>query len=359
MTLVLPPIAVAIAALAAASCGGTPPPAAAETAAPLAAPVAAVVEAPWGRAIEAAGSVAPARRASPGTILAGRVTRIEKREGDRVRAGETLALIESGGARAGAAQADAAVAAARVAADNAHRMRERMERLVGHQAASQKNLEDAIAGDEGAKASLTAAEEGARAAHVQLDYARVAAPFDGIVVRRLVEAGDMAGPGMPLYVIDEVGRMKLETSVPETVAAGLHRGDAVSVSVDGDPQGMRQATLDEILPASDPATRTVTVRVILDNADGSLRPGAYAHVSFPGGAGAAAIAVPEGAVVRRGPLAGVFVVDPGGVARLRWLTFGETRDGLVEVLTGLSAGERIVTAPPRELEDGRRVEVSR
>jgi RND family efflux transporter MFP subunit len=306
--------------------------------------------------LEATGTLEAARRASPGTILAGRVTKIVKREGDRVREGETLARVESGDVAARVAQAEAAVVAAQAAETNARLMKERLERLVPKQAASPKSLEDAVAGHEAALANLHAAEEGVRAARVMLGYGDVRAPFDGVVVRRLIEMGDTAAPGMPMFVVDDNARMKLEAAIPESSARGLRPGSPVVVVVDGVPGAARDGTLNEILPAADPATRTVTARVLLDNSDGALRPGLFARVRFTGD-GPEAIFVPEGAIVRRGPLTGVFVVD-GNVARLRWITLGASRDGRVEAVTGLTAGERIVAAPAAELADGRPVELS-
>jgi multidrug efflux pump subunit AcrA (membrane-fusion protein) len=127
--------------------------------------------------------------------------------------------------------------------------------------------------------------------------------------------------------------------------------------VEGAPGDAHPATIAEILPSSNPATRTVTVRVVLDNPGGALRTGMFARLRFPGDGPASAV-VPATAIVRRGPLTGVFVVD-GGVARLRWITLGHTQDGRVEAQTGLEAGERIVAAPPAELADGRRIELTR
>jgi hypothetical protein len=99
------------------------------------------------------------------------------------------------------------------------------------------------------------------------------------------------------------------------------------------------------------------VRVVLDNTDGALRSGAFARLSL-GEPAAPAVVVPEAALVRRGPLTGVFVVDDGGFARLRWLSPGAIRDGRVAILAGLAVGERYVEAPPAELADGRRVTAS-
>lgn len=328
-----------------------------EAAPALSATVETLAEGPSSGGLEATGNVEAARRASPGTILAGRVTSILKREGARVRRGELLARVESGDVAARVAQAEAAVVAARAAEDNARRMRERLERLVPKQAASPRSLEDAVAGHEAALANLHAAEEGVQAARVMLSYGQITAPFDGVVVRRLVEEGDTAAPGMPMFVVEDTSSMKVEVSVPESSSRGLTPGAGVVVVVDGSGGVARDATLAEILPAADPATRTVTARVLLDNADGALRPGMFARARFAA-AGTASMTLPESAVVRRGPLTGVFVVDDG-VARLRWVTLGRADAGRVVALSGVGSGERIVTAPPPELVDGRRVEIAR
>jgi multidrug efflux pump subunit AcrA (membrane-fusion protein) len=96
---------------------------------------------------------------------------------------------------------------------------------------------------------------------------------------------------------------------------------------------------------------------MLDNADGALRPGMFARVRFQGD-GPPKVDVPQSAIVRRGPLTGVFVVD-GDVAHLRWITLGGAVDGRIEAISGLTAGDRIVTVPAAELADGRRVEIAR
>lgn len=348
-----------IVVLLAAACGGGHEPPAREAGPPVAAPVATVGEIAWTGGLEVTAGIEPFRRATPGTVLMGRVEAILKAEGDRVRAGDVLARIASGDVAARRAQAEAGVAASRAMEENARRTRERMERLHARQAASDKNLEDAVAGHDAALAQLRAAEEGLLAAGVYVDYAAVKSPFDGVVTARNVEKGDMAAPGMPLFVVEDTARMKVVAQVAESGAAGLRAGAPAEVVVSSLGDEIRYGVVDEILPSADPRSRTFTVRVVLDNADGRLRSGMFARLRLPGkaGSGASAVVVPEGAIVRRGPLTGVFLVDDGGIARLRWVTLGGSREGAFEVLTGLRAGERIVTAPPAELEDGRVVNV--
>ena len=339
------------------SCGTPHGEARPEAAPPLSVVVETTAAVPSSDGLEATGTIEAARRASPGTILAGRVTKIVKREGQRVRQGETLARVESGDVAARVAQAEAAVVGAQAAETNARLMRGRLERLVAKQAASPRSLEEAVAGHDAAQANLHAAKEGVRAARVMLGYGEVLAPFDGVIEKRLVEEGDTASPGMPMFIVVDTTSMKLEAAIPESSARGMAAGSPVAVIVDGTDGASRDAALAEILPASDPATRTVTARVLLDNADGALRPGMFARVRFPGD-GPAIVSIPTTAIVRRGPLTGVFVIVDN-VAQLRWITLGSSLDRRVEAASGLAAGERIVTAPAAELADGRRVEIAR
>lgn len=308
----------------------------------------------WSDGFEVTAGIQPWRRALPGTVLMGRIETIVKREGDRVRSGEVLARIESRDVSARLAQAEAGLEAARAGEENARVMRERLERLFPRQAATKKSLDDAVAAHEAALARLRAAEEEIAAARVALSYTEVRAPFDGVISERRVEAGDMGAPGMPFFVVDQVERLKIEAAVPESRIGQLTAGEPVEVVVTALPEASRKGTLEEILPAADPASRTFTVRVVVDNRDGKLRPGMFARLRLGGGQ-REVVAVPESALWRRGPLTGVYVVDGSDRARLRWVTVGESRDGVVEILTGLDAGARYVVEAGEALADGRAV----
>lgn len=312
---------------------------------------------PWESVMEVTARVEPYRRSAPGTVLMGRVEKILRREGDRAAAGQVLATIESREITARLSQAEAQVAAARAQEENARIMRERMERLHPRNAASRRDLDDAVAGHETALAQLRAAEEGVKAARVTLDHAQVRAPFAGVITARHVEAGDMAAPGMPLFIIEDLSRMKVEAEIPESSMRGLEPGGPVEVRIEAASEPVRTGMITEILPAGDPRSHTFTLRVVVENRERDLRPGMFARIRLVSGAGEA-LAVPETALVRRGPLNGLFVVDEGGVARLRWVTLGESRAGLVEILTGLTEGERFVTEPPAGLADGMKVAAS-
>lgn len=311
----------------------------------------------WATGTEVTASVLPLLRATPGTVLMGRVDQVMVEEGDRVRKGQGLAHIESRDVSARLAQARAGVAAARAMERNAKSMYDRMARLHSRKAASDKDLEDAEAGYEAAQANLEVANEAVKVAEVYVEYSEVTAPFAGVVLEKLVEVGDMASPGMPLFVIDDVSKVKIEAQVPESTAAGLAIGAPVEIEFQGE---YFRGELSEVLPAADPRSRTFTVRALLDNLQGRLRPGMFARLRL-GGEALPTVAVPATAIVHKGPLTGIFVADGSGgdrpTAGLRWITLGRTRDGSVEVLTGLSAGERYVVEPTSQLRDGQPIEV--
>ncbi len=348
-------VLVLVASLGSLACGEGAKTPAREAGPAVAVSVETAAEIPWADGIPVTAGLMPLRRATPGTVLMGRVEEVLRREGDRVRSGEVLARVESRDVAARLAQAEANVAAAKAQEENARLTKERMERLQARQAASRKNVEDATTGYEAAAAGLKAAEEGVKAARVAYGYTQVTAPVAGVVTERHVEAGDTAAPGMPLFAVEDTSKMKVEASVPESSLAGLSAGQPVQVMVEA-AGGARQGVLSEILPAGDPRSRTFTVRVVLDNPDGALRTGMFARLLIERES-RKALAVPESALVRQGPLTGLFAADAGNVARLRWITAGEARDGKVEVLTGLKAGERFVLSPPATLEDGGRIEV--
>lgn len=348
------PILLALALATLGGCGGETHQAAAEAPMePLAVATATAAAATLDDGMEVTASVLPLHRAMPGTVLMGRVDQVAVQEGDSVADGQLLARIESRDVAARVAQAEAGVAGARAIEQNARLMKERMERLNSRQAASRKNLDDAVAGHAAALANLAAAEEAVKAAEVYLGYSEIRAPFAGLIVQKKIEVGDTAAPGMPLFVIEDVSKVKIEAQVAESLAGRLTVGSEVEVELQDET---RKARLAELVPAADPRSRTFTVRALLDNRNGGLRSGMFARLRLPG-EGRGAVTVPESAVVRRGPLTGVFTVDDEKIARLRWVTLGERTGEDREILTGLAAGELVVSRIDPGLVDGRPVEV--
>jgi RND family efflux transporter MFP subunit len=300
--------------------------------------------------------------------------------GDRVRAGQVLIVLDGRDlaaqarrARAEGASADQGVIAAsaeRQAAEAALALaRATHSRIAGLQAkrsATPQELDEATGALRAAEARAAGAEaraqaavssvEGARAASEAADtiesFARIVAPFDGVVAEKLVEPGNMAGPGTPLMRLEDTRGLRLDVRIDESRIARVTPGAAVSVTLDTGPAGapsVAGGTVTETGRAVDADARTFLVKIELPDVRG-LRSGMFGRARFSAQP-RRVLTVPEAALVRRGQVASVFVLEQG-IARLRLVNVRGT-----EVLAGLSEGDVVIVAPPPALTDGRRVKV--
>jgi membrane fusion protein, heavy metal efflux system len=183
----------------------------------------------------------------------------------------------------------------------------------------------------------------------QLDpVAIVTAPIAGIVTQRQVGVGQYiqsvaAGASAPLYTIGDLSKVYLIANMREATAGEVHVGDAVEVRVPAFPGRVFTAKLSWVAPAIDANTHRLPVRAAIDNADGALKPMMFASFTIITGIAATAPAVPQSAVVYEGDQARVWVAGGDGSLALRQIRVGRTADGLIEVTSGLSAGEKVVT----------------
>jgi RND family efflux transporter MFP subunit len=319
-----------IAALAA--CGGEHAPEPAATAAPEAgyqvrAETLAVT-------IPVEGSITARQRAEISTRLMARVTDVPVDLGTRVRAGETLIRLGVEDVAANRAKAEAAVQVARAARDEAARQAARMDTLYAQDAVAQVQRDQARLGLTAAESQLAMAEAALREVESMAGYARIVAPFDGVVVARSVDPGDLAGPGQPLLVVESAGARDAVIAVPAEVAAALHSG--MTVTVLAPENRTTQGKVRVVAGGADPMTRTVEARVAVP-ADWPT--GVSVTALVPAGSHTA-IVIPAAAVVRRGQLTGVRVISAEGTT-LRWVRLGRAVGDQVEVLSGLEPGERI------------------
>ena len=305
--------------------------------------------------VEASGSVEAWQRAAPASKLMARVLELTARDGDRVFAGQVIARLESADLEAAVAQAQAALVMAEATLENAATQHGRMEQLHAERSVTDKNLEDATAAHRVAAANVEVARANVEAADVMRSYAVVRTPIAGWVTQKLIDLGDMATPGSPLLIVDDLSRVKVKVNVPESVVARLALGQAADVSILGQTYA---ATINRMVPAGDPASRTFAVEMVVDNPDGVVKAGMFARATFAT-ALRSVILLPQSAVVARGQLTGLFVVDSDNRALLRWITLGPPVGDDVEVLSGLRAGEQYVVEPGAEMHDGATVAVAR
>jgi RND family efflux transporter MFP subunit len=162
----------------------------------------------------------------------------------------------------------------------------------------------------------------------------------GLITRKFVDVGDQAAPGVPLLEIEDPREYRLEATVDESQLATIRQGMQATVAVDALGADPLPATVAEIVPAGDPGSRSFVVKLDLPE-DERLRSGMFGKARFPAGE-KPAVTVPASALIERGQLSYVFVVGDDSRARLRLVTTGKHYGDRVEVLSGISEGDRIV-----------------
>jgi RND family efflux transporter MFP subunit len=334
---------------------------------------------------EALGTVRARTTAAVAPQVMGRLTGVAVSEGSVVAAGALLATIDDTTVRAELSSAEGAVAEAEAARDEvdgaisqseagkalAEKTFERFRKLLEGKVVTQqefdevemrrtvavKDLERAQQKRAQVSAKIAQAKGRAAAARAMLAWTRVIAPFAGVIVEKRADAGSMAIPGVPLFVLEDPRRHRIEMFVSETYLPLLRKGTPLRVVLDADPGNPFSAVVTEVVPEIDPASRTFTVKA--DLPAGRARSGQSGKVRFAAGKGTV-LAVPKRAITRAGGSDGVFTVDArDNVARLSVITVGAEFGDRVEVLSGIEDGARVALSPIDKLSDGARVEVRR
>ena len=284
----------------------------------------------------------------------GRITRVIAGPGDSVKAGQPLATIEA--SEFGQAQNDLATALAQV-------------KLARTSEARKHALYDAKGGSMAdwlqSQADLSTAEATLRSVRNRLrilgysdqaidaltsdqhpgPLAQIVAPISGVIVDRQLGPGQyaQAGASTPAFTIADMSSVWMVGNVREANAGHIQRGQTVEVSVLAYPDRTFTARVIYVAPTMDPNTHRLTVRAVIDNPDGALKPEMFATFRILTSEGAQAPAVPAGAVVYEGDSAHVWVLQSADAIAIRPIRAGRANDGFIEVLDGLKPGERVVT----------------
>ena len=319
--------------------------------------------------VEAVGTVRAAETSQLASQMMGTIVRIDVHEGDRVRRGQVLAVLDDAQPRAGLDRASAGAAASEkdvAAADSDFHLAEvtlqRYQGLYERKSVSPQEFDEVKARFTAADARRGAARSGqsvAQAGVVQarttLDYTRIRAPFDGVVTAKFTEAGSLASPGAPILAVENPSRFRLEATVDESAMGAVRLGQLADVTVDALGEPSVAGKVSQIMPAADANSRTFTVKIDLPPRP-DLRSGLFGRARFARGQ-RETITVPASALVQRGQLQGVYVIGQDQVASLRFITVGKQAGAGYEVLAGLDAGERLIAnAGGRDLA-GRKIEV--
>ncbi len=286
--------------------------------------------------------------------LSGRVVRVLVGLGERVHAGERLLAVEAPELVQGESDLYNAASQLKLALLNERRKHGAYESKGGSLADWQQAQADLAAAETALAAARNrlrilgktepeiAAMERTRTAD---PIAYVLAPIAGVVTDRQVGPGQylQSGSSTPVYTIGDLSTVWLVADVREDDAPLIDRGQRVEVRVPALPDRVFEATVTAIGAAVDPVTHRVPVRATLVNPDGKLKPGMFASFNIVTSGATRSPAVPEEAVVREGDEARVWVLSGSQTVGLRRIRTGRVHDGMVEVLSGLAAGERVVT----------------
>ena len=224
-----------------------------------------------------------------------------------------------------------------VARSQSEQLEANLKRAQAGVAAASARLEEASTGVSSSEAMVAQARAGTAAAASDLSYGTIVAPFPGVVTQKLLRQGEMATPGAPVVEIQDLYHLQLVVAVPEEQLDRVKVGQTMSLEVGGRKLSGR---VRQRVPAADPASRSFTAKIAVENPRGELIPGMFGRLALPVGQ-RKALYLPQKALTRRGQLEEVLVIAADGAADLRLVKTGRIQGDQVEILSGLAAGERV------------------
>lgn len=329
--------------------------------------------------LTATGYVVAQRRAAVASKGTGRLEILNVREGDRVRAGDIIGRLEAndvdaalGAARARVAQAEAELERARASAKEAQLIFDRTRELLANKLVAQADYDNAearhhtaLAGVNSAEAAIQSAKADAKWAEVQVENTCIRAPFDGTVLSKNAEVGEVVAPFASsvssrgaVVTLADMSSLEVEADVSESNIERIQAGLPCLITLDAFPTEPYRGRVKKIVPTADRAKATVMTKIAFDNLDARVLPEMSAKVSFlPANTDSATLttktvlSVPTGALADRDGQQVVYVIREGQ-AHETPVAVGETYGGAVEIRSGLDADAVVVLHPPVNLRDG-------
>ncbi|MCP5281770.1 MAG: efflux RND transporter periplasmic adaptor subunit [Rhodoferax sp.] len=304
-----------------------------------------------GTSLELDAVLEPVRQATVTAQVGGNVLALKVAAGDTVRRGQPLVRLDDREVRANTARSDAAVTQAQAELRNVQQVLDRNRELKKNGFLSAAALDSAENQVKSAQAALAQAQAARVQASVAQGFAELVAPFDAVVLTTHVQTGDLALPGRALVTIYQPGLLRAVAQVPASRVAQINAASDVAVVL---PDGQRLVPTDkDMQPTADPVSQTVEWRLPLPASAAGLRPGQMVRVQATGTSPAArrgprppGLSVPARAILRRGELTAVYVAADKGFL-LRAVRVGPAGGDMVDVVTGLRAGERVALDPVR------------
>ena len=278
-------------------------------------------------------------------LVAGRVDRLPVAEGDAVAAGQILAEIDARAFVDQRRQAVAGVSQAKAALENARNNLERNERLFSRGIAAGKEVEDARAQRAAAEAALETANAALETAERQISRTRVTSPIAGLVVKRLVSVGEQVDgtAAQPIVEVANLDRVEVAAAVPAEYLGRVKVTQHAEVSTDAYAGQSFDGEIVAIAPAVDTATNTALTRIRLANPGRLLKVGMFAQARITVGERKGVLTVPPSAVAKGEDDSAVYVIS-GDVATRTKVTLGFETSDAVEILSGVTEGQRVLTS---------------
>lgn len=298
------------------------------------------------------GSITAERQINISSRISSYITELPVEEGEQVENGQVLAVLDHKELNNQISSARAAAKSAQAVLTDSINDVGRFEALLAQGSISEAKVRKVRLQQATAEENLKAAQAALALARSQSQYVQIRSPASGIVIRRHQSVGDLATPGVPLLAIETRDRLKFETFVAESQLANISVGDPVQLQIDNFEQTL-SAEISQIVYAGDPVTRSYKTTLLLPGQTG-LYSGMYGRATFTVGH-SSNVTIPLSALVEKSGLQGVYVVDSDNHLRFRWLRIRRLWPDVVEIASGLDAGERIVTDVAAGIREGDRI----
>jgi len=332
----------------------------AETATPVV--VETVQSAPLINKLELSGTVTSPRVAQLSTSVPGLVSAVHFDSGARVKTGDLLLELDPALEEIALRQVDAEIAQAEAELSDAYR-RLRIAENLAKRSFGPQNTVDVLKTEVEIKKTAIERHKAQRAgAKERLERHLVKAPYSGVISRRMAEVGQWIVPGTTVFELVDMSGLRIDVPVPQQYYPLLNSRADIAIKFDALPGMVVPARIGALIPVSDPAVRTFTLRVLPENEDISITPGMSARVSISLQSGRSGIVVSRDALVRYpdGRIT-VWVLETNGKESLvkeRRVEIGLTFDGLVQIRAGLKQGERVVVRGNESLREGQTVRLA-
>ena len=287
--------------------------------------------------------------------VSGRLNRLYVDEGDAVAAGQVLAQMDSAEIASAVYQAEGALYSAKANQEDSVADHQRNAKLYEQGAVSRREYDNSRFKQESSAGGYSAAQGGLNILRERLADTTIRAPRAGVVTRRYIHEGNYVNSGAPIISVADTTELLAVADVGEGHIAELYLGASVNIKVSAYGDEVFKGKITRISPMAQLPARTFKVEISIPNKENRLRAGMFASISIQGELHKNALVIPQSAIVMREDQKTVYVVDANNVLQQKVLEVGSVNDGMVEVLSGLSEGDRIVTAGQNRLRQGTKV----